>query len=370
MSAQELTRTVAAFGLPGQRASLRQPDGRSVSDTEWSQLLANVSALRLPGFLLAAIEAGVLPVTESQHDQARDLHLRFCRTVLWIERRLLEVAALLEHTGVDFLVLKGTAVAHLNYPDPSLRMFGDNDLLIRADQFADALEALHGAGYVRPVSEARPGFDRRFGKGATLHGNDGDELDLHRTLVFGSFGFLIDTDELFATSVRFPLGGRTLLALGPETRLLHACYHAALGDPRPRLGSVRDIAQMLLEGDHDTDVALDLIHRWQAEAVVARAVDLCRRHLGVEARDPITAAADAHVPSRREARAIASYVGANRSFAAKVIASLAYLPDIRARAALLYAAAFPEPGFAQDHGGRRGLPWLRRGVRSLLLRRR
>ena len=370
MSARELTRAVAAFGLPGGDERLLTSDSRPVSDTEWTQLLVHISALRLPGFLLAAIEAGALPVTEAQHDQARDLHLRFCRSVLWVERRLLEVASMLESAGVDFLVLKGTAVAHLNYPDPSLRMFGDNDLLLRAEQFADAVEVLHGAGYVRPVSEARPGFDRRFGKGATLHGNDGDELDLHRTLVFGSFGFLIDTDELFASAVPFGLGGRTLHALGPETRLLHACYHAALGDPRPRLGSVRDVAQMLLEGDHDAEATLDLIRRWRAEAVVARAVGLCRDRLGVAVPGPIPAAVDAYVPRRRELRAIDSYVGGNRSFATKVLASLPFLPGMRDRVALLRAAAFPKPGFAEDHGAQHGVPWLRRGMRSLLRRRR
>ena len=48
-----------------------------------------------------------------------------------LERVLLETVAELDALGAEFRVLKGTAVAHLDYPDPSWRGFGDIDLLVR-----------------------------------------------------------------------------------------------------------------------------------------------------------------------------------------------------------------------------------------------
>jgi hypothetical protein len=283
-----------------------------------------------------------------------------------LERRLIEVADLLESDGIDMVVLKGTAVAHLAYPDPAYRSFGDNDLLLRSEQIDRAVRLLCRHGYVRQTAPASHAFERRFAKGVTLDGDAGDEVDLHRNLVFGTLGFRIDLDELFRSAVPFEVGGRKLLGLGPETRLIHACYHAALGDPVPRYGSVRDIAQMLATGSHDPDRVLALARAWESEAVLARAVGLCALMLGFEGRDPVSKQVAGYVPTRRERRAIASYVGVNRSFAAKVVATLPYLDGLGEQAAFVRHVLFPQRGFAESMGGRSGLAWIRRGMRSLV----
>jgi hypothetical protein len=353
---------VAAYGLPYQHRTF--PDS-PLDQASWASLFRAVTAQRLAGFLQAAVEDGELPVTAEQAEQVAELHVRWCASALRLEHLLLQLAQTLESEGLEMVVLKGSAVAHLVYPDAAWRSFGDIDLLLRSEDFDRSIEVLSRSGYVRQTAQARPGFERRFGKGATLEGAGGEELDLHRNLVFGTFGFLIDLDELFRSAVSFELGDRTLRALGAETRLLHACYHTALGDPRPRFSSIRDVAQMLATGDHDPERVLALAHQWRAEAVVARAVDLCRTHLGVEVGGPIVDGVAGYVPTRRERRAIASYVGRNQRFAAKVVATLPYLANTRDRAAFLLAVTAPEREFVTSHGGRPGWAWIRRGMRSL-----
>jgi hypothetical protein len=354
---------VATFGLPTTEAAIAS---EPLGSGDWAFLLADVRHQRLSGLLQAAVEAGALPVTDEQRAEVEDLHLGACAAVLRLEQRLLEVAEVLDQAGVDMIVLKGSAVAHLAYPDPALRMFGDNDLLLRSERFDDAILLLCRNGYVRQTAPARPGYERRFAKGATLTGEVGDELDLHRNLVFGTVGFCIDLDELFTSAVTFTVGGRMLLGLGPESRLLHGCYHAGLGDPRPRHGSVRDVAQMLAFGTHDPDRVLALARAWQSEAVLARAVGLCDELLGYRPQDEVSRAVRSHVPTARERRVIDSYVGDNRRFAAKVVASLPYIDGWGAKAAFVSSVAFPQRGFAESFGGRSGLAWLRRGARSLL----
>jgi hypothetical protein len=363
LSSLDLVRRVAAFGLPG---NVRDAIETELDETAFAEFLEDIRRQRLAGFLMAIIEAGGLPVTAEQRVRASQMHLETCAALLRLERRLLEVADVLEAGGIDFLVLKGAATAHLVYPDPAVRVFGDNDLLFRSDDFDEALEVLYDHGYVRPAAPPRPGFDRRFGKGATLARLGTDELDAHRNLLFGTFGFRIDLDELFASAVSFHLGGRRLKALGPETRLMHACYHAALGDPDPRFGSVRDVAQMLATGDHDNHRVLALARQWEARAVLARAFSLCREHLGVEVESPLADALSDYEPSRRERRAIASYVGKNRHYAAKVIASLPYLDSYRDKAAFLRASAAPSDPFVESRGGEPGFAWILRGLRALL----
>jgi hypothetical protein len=356
-------RGVAAFGLPDHTSAIVD---EPLEPGDWAVLISGVRRQRLAGHLQAVVEAGALAVSDEQRAEVQDLHLGGCGVVLGLEQRLLELVEMLERAGIDVVVLKGTATAHLVYPDPGVRMFGDNDLLFRAKQFDDALEVLIDAGYERPAAPPRPGFDRRFGKGATLRGKDGDELDAHKNLLFGTFGFRIDLDELFDSAVDFEVGGRRLRGLGPETRLLHACYHSALGDPDPRFSSVRDVAQMLVSEAHDVRRVLELARRWDARPVLARAFALCRFHLGVVIDSPLVATLSGYEPTRRERRAIDSYVGTNRHFASKVLASLPYLDNSADRLAFVLASAAPSDAFIETRGGEPGLRWVARGVRSLL----
>src|SRR5690606_19262159 len=125
------------------------------------------------------------------------------------------------------------------------------------------------AGYRRPLPEQSPGFDRRFGKGATVVSPEQLEVDLHRRLAIGRFGVRLPTDVLFEEPGferpdPLPLAGRTLPALGPPARLLHACYHAALGGFR-HVRVHRDIAQLLLVSDAAWPVTVELAARHRVD---------------------------------------------------------------------------------------------------------
>ena len=362
---------VTAHGLPGSSARLHAPQhgdlagDQPLDDQTWLHLLADVDLQRVPGFLMAAIEQGALPVTDAQRAQARDRHLDSCRSVLGLERRLLEVVDVLESADIEVVVLKGSAHAHLLYEEPGLRHFGDVDVLVPSERIMDAVAVLERErGATRQVPEVRPGFDRRFAKGVTLEDPDGTELDIHRNLLFGTFGFQIDTGELFRSSVPFEVGGREFRALGPEARLLHACYHAGLGDKRPRGNSMRDLGQMLAFEDHDPERVVALAQRWRSLAVVSRAVAVARDYLDVEVEGPIGEAVRAHRLSRREARAIASYVGVRNTFGPKVRASLPYCNSAGEAAGFLWASAVPSPAFLRRRAAGRA-DWLGRGLRRL-----
>lgn len=330
---------------------------------EFDRLLAQVRHHRIPGVLLAAVLEGLLPVTDAQRTAIGDVHRDACASTLGLERRLLQVVETLEAARIEVVVLKGTAHAHLLEPDPAMRHFGDLDLLVRAADLERAIAVLErDRGARRDAPELRRGYDRRFAKGVTLV-EDGVEIDLHRTLLYGTFAYSFDPDELFDRTVTFEVGGRHLRALGPEHRLLHVCYHAGLGDPRPRANSLRDVGRMLTLGLHDDDRLLAIAQRWRSMAVLARGVELARTYLGVAPPDAIERACRDWRPSAVEQRAVASYVGANRSHTAKVRASLPFLPDTRTRAAFLVGSFVPSRGFVR--GGTQGrLGWVRQGLRS------
>lgn len=332
-----LLRSVAAHGLPG--ASSAWPE-LALDDAAWHRLLSGVRAQRLSGLLAAAVASGALPVTAAQEEEAASAHFEAVCGNLLIEASAVHLLARLEEAGVHARVLKGSAVAHLDYPDPSLRLFADLDLVVPSEQFGDAVATLAAAGHHRLSAEPRPGFDRRFSKGASFCTDEGLEVDLHRTFVMGPFGLRIRLEDLWESCSTFELGGRTVEALDSEVRFLHACFHAALGDKVARLVPQRDVAQMLLSGRLDLARVHDLMTAWQAEPVVARAVTMTWSTFGLA---DITALSDWARRFRATPRQDADldvYLDPEGGYAEMSIAALRALPSLRQRAAFVYALAF------------------------------
>lgn len=318
--------TVAGFGL-----TTRPFPSTPLTPEVWDRFLVGARKHRLLGHAQAAVRAGALPTTHEQATQLRAMHRTIVLRMMMLEHVLVTVAGL----GLDMRVLKGSAYAHLDYPDPALRSFVDLDLLFRADDFARAVESLATAGFTRILAEPRPGFDARFDKGTTMRRN-GVELDLHRTFVLGPWGRLVDTDALWSESEPFTLGGITVQALTAPHRFLHACYHAALGDWPLRLGSLRDVAQLL------PSASVQLAEKWGVQAVVAAAVADATRLLGLRNTTPVQTWAAAYAPTSREERWLALHTQEDKTFAAQALATLPMLPGIREKAAYLRALILPD----------------------------
>jgi hypothetical protein len=353
-----LLAAIATYGLLGSTHELPETP---LDDAEFDVLLAASTSQRLTGALTSSIASGRLPATEAQAERASDAHFDALCHCLELESVLLHVVGELTAAGIDNRVLKGSAAAHLDYPDPAQRTFVDVDILVRSEDIDRATRLMVGAGYSRSVAEIRPGFDRRFGKGCTLTSSSGYELDLHRTFVTGPFGLTVRLDDLWSNATPWVLaGGHQLLALGREQRLIHACYHAVLGDREPRIVPQRDIAALVLCDDLDEIRVRELAHAWRAEYVVAKAITLAWETLALADETALTAWARRYQPDARSEHAFATYHVHHANYAARSWASLRALPNIRTRASFLYSLAFPQGGVI---GGRQ-LPFVRRLIRA------
>lgn len=344
-----VVRTVASTDLAG--TMLDFPDA-PLTDDEWRSLLGEVRAERVTGLLWHAITEGRLPVTDAQAEEAETLQVRALAGALVLERLLIDTVTQLEQRGIPVRALKGTAVGHLDYPDPSMRAFGDIDLMVPGSGFDDAVELLLEQGHRRAYPQPRPGFDRRFSKGASFRTADGLEVDLHRTFTMGPYGVRLDLDRVWERCDRFSLGGQELCALGPEERLLHASYHAILGETSPRLTPLRDIAQMALTRPLDLPRLHALIRASHGEPVVAKAIRAAWSELHIADVTALSAWAQAYRTDPRAAADLAAY-GAGSSYASKSVAALRSLPTVRDRAAFLYALAVPSHSYVVGrHSGR------------------
>ena len=331
--------------LPGASPARPLPVGG-----EWDRFLSAIVDERAVPLVANALEQGMLTGTNEQRDALDVAHEASMRSCVGLEQATLEVVSVLGSAGVELRLLKGPAVAHLDYPDPSWRAFGDIDILVHSDHYDVAVRTLTNAGGYRRSAEVRPGFDRRFGKGVCMVMPDGIQVDVHRTLASGPFGLTIDLDELFhgTDSVRF--GGESIPVLSREHRLAHACFHAALGDPTPRVVTLRDIAQLVLTTDVDVDATRAACVRWRAGVVMAHAVGAAWETLDL-ASTPLSEWATAYSGGRFERRSLAAYLGPDRSYARQMIAAVPAVPGWSAKAAYVRSLLFVDEGYAQRHGG-------------------
>lgn len=139
-----------------------------LSSADFGRLHSVIDADRLAGWIATAIAAGVVEADADVVDQAMTHWRSQLRGCVIIESKAVGVARLLAAEGVPWRLLKGPAVAHLDYPNPALRTFGDIDVLVHPDHWDRTVTMLTEVGWHRKAGEVAPGFDARFGKGVTL----------------------------------------------------------------------------------------------------------------------------------------------------------------------------------------------------------
>ena len=354
-----LARAAASAGLVG---TLNVGPDQPVDDEAWDALVLLAGDQRSTGLLLDAIESGDWPATTGQHARLLERQTRLLGQSLLLERTLLQVSGDLDVRGVPHRVLKGAAVAHLDYAHAGQRSFGDIDLLVRSEDVERVAELIDGR---RTEPPARPGFDRRFGKSSTYVLPQGQEIDVHRTLVLGPFGLSVELSDLWGPGQEFTLAGRKLTALPTEARMMHAAYSCVLSDWPPRSHPRRDLAEMVLFGDYDATTVTDMARRWQAEAVLAVALTETWDYLGLADVTALSAwAARYHVTSRDE-RLLALYRQPDAPYAKLALHSLPRLDGWSARAVFTRSLALPDREFLRHRGA--SLPgYLWRGTRRAL----
>lgn len=290
---------------------------------EWDRLLELARFDHLTGFLGDAVLDGIVQIPPDHAESLQKNWRAELLSCVALEAMIIRSSRVLGDADVPIRLTKGAALAHLDYPDPSVRTFGDVDLIIHPDHWQRALEALSVAGYERQEEEPGVGYDERFGKGATLRSRAGFELDLHRRLAIGRFGVSSKMGDLFERSEPFKLGGDSINALIGPHRLLHGCYHASLGGFR-RLRAFRDVAQLILVTGVDWSATFEISRAWRAEPVVAAAVLETWHRLQLDPAHPAVERAVSTAFSRADQKALEVFAS-ERPFSEKALTTLGRL---------------------------------------------
>ena len=276
--------------------------GAHVESGLTAERLATWDADRWAVVLRAAQETGLTATIESRLRRAGLLAgLSPAVQAAWrAERRRAVVAfaaqgQLLARIGTAFAaaavplrLLKGLALAHTVYPEPSARHVGDIDVWIAPADLSRALALLPTVGLVMPQWDSRPPrFLHTFGK-EVLFQPPGDpppflmvDLHWHPTAPWWLRSVLhIPEDHLFATTQTVTIGERLYLTLAPTETLYYLCLHSALGHRYEGLRWLVDLAAVLDSGEVDWDRLDTLIAGSGTGVIVWRALDLLDGWLG------------------------------------------------------------------------------------------
>jgi hypothetical protein len=264
---RDVCTVVAAYGLPG--ALLDLPH-EALESPRMKHLADAALAHRVDGLLAAAVADGVLPATEAQRLAIMQTHADSMSGCLRLEAALLEVLGIFEEAGMQVAVLRGVAAAHLEYPNPSLRSFGDIDLLVPPGLVERAVPLLKAAGFTPDSSPVAAG--RWDPTGLAFVADDQLEIDLYDHVIGGPLASTIPATELWRDLSVFELAGTPISALSPEARLISACLRASVGPPS-RLIALRDVVQLVLGGLVDVSRVHHLAQEWGVRAFLAGAIE-------------------------------------------------------------------------------------------------
>lgn len=221
--------------------------------------------------------------------------LALAQLTVRLERELAEIAAGLSAARVEFLVLKGPAVARQAYPVPEWRAYDDLDLWVASRDLDVALAALAAKGYRRmpPLDARTAACARRAGIEAALaHPERGRLVELSHG-VRALAPTTRAAEAVWSGAVALDVAGARIRTPAPRHAMLLACAHGA-HHRWDRLGWVADVAGLWMRlAPADREAALALASRWRMETILGLGLRLAADHFGVQLDGLAAALADA-----------------------------------------------------------------------------
>ncbi|HNS02991.1 MAG TPA: nucleotidyltransferase family protein [Anaerolineae bacterium] len=259
----------------------------SLADLEWLQAqgLALFAFHRMQqADLLDRAPAGVIAPWQEAYQRV----VTATAAMDWeIERVLLA----LQQAGVDFIWLKGAALAYAVYANPACRLRGDLDLWIQPEQLPLAAAVLADLGFRLASKEDRPdalvllvgGEQQLVGDGTIL-----ELIELQWPVLRGEWvrhTTAIDHQAIWQRRAAIALGEHGFPTLTPEDTLLHLAQHQAISHQfsAPWLRNLLDVHLLVAAGRLNWPQATATARSWRLATVLWTVLHLAQRLLDTPA---------------------------------------------------------------------------------------
>jgi hypothetical protein len=154
-----------------------------------------------------------------------------------------EILTAFQSAGLQVLVLKGAALAHVSYPHPGLRPMRDMDLLVEKSAAWEAQRILAGLGFNAPVTGGETLPSKHLTAAMRQTGGFLVSVEIHHNLFHDDYPISLGLKDLSFPPLAFSLPqGLTAYTLGYEEMLWHLCHHIVNIAHPFRLIWVADIA--------------------------------------------------------------------------------------------------------------------------------
>lgn len=229
--------------------------------TDWSRLLLLAEEHSVLAHLAACLnDCNILSVPpEIRQSLAERLRTQNLLT-LRLTAELFRVLELFTTQGIPALVVKGPVLAARAYGNPSVRAYGDLDLLVRQRDIRKATESMMAAGYRAAVP--LHAIDDGKIPGQYLFSRCDLLVELHNDLTLRYFPRPLPIEEYFARQCCVRLDTHEVPAPSSEDELVLICIHGAKHFWE-RLSWIADVAGLI---ERQTNID------WQRASACAKAV--------------------------------------------------------------------------------------------------
>ncbi len=200
----------------------------------WEDMPTQAEKHGLGPLLYTHLQAAHVSLPAPVKRELQGLYLRHRHANQIKAQVLAEILTAYQAAGIDSLVLKGAALAHLVYPEPGLRPMRDVDILVRTSQARQAQAILVELGFEAPLPPLQAPLPAKHLLAATRQ-VEGllVSVEVHHNL-FAHGPTATELDALWPASIPFALGDVTASTLGYEAMLWHLYQHMKIifGDVR------------------------------------------------------------------------------------------------------------------------------------------
>ena len=202
--------------------------------------------------------------------------------------------ARLAESGVDYLVVKGPALAYTVYPDPALRTFNDLDLVVRERDWSPMHRVLVEVGF-RPQKDFQHPPPKLVPQAVLYevkywHNKTGLLVEAHYDDLLNAGLASRDVERFWQRATQTDIEGMPVKILSLEDQLIHLCAHAHYHG-YSRLNWFSDMA--FIVRDHaaalDWDRLLETVRIEEAQVGVYYSLRFLDRLLGVGAPEAVLA---------------------------------------------------------------------------------
>jgi hypothetical protein len=140
---------------------------------------------------------------------------------------LFRVLDLLHSSGIDVAVVKGPVLSVRAFGDPSIRQYGDIDVVLRHAQIASASKTLAAAGFHARVSTREIQAGKIPGQYLFRRPKSGVIIELHTERTLRYFPRPLPIEDFFQRMTHVSFDGRNVPALALEDEFVLICIHGA-----------------------------------------------------------------------------------------------------------------------------------------------